>query len=71
MNLEIKENEDNIIYSTTQKLFTKVMDVQDKETIRAIEEYCEVNNIIPNIIDKDKLDLVLKLGIQELNKRGE
>jgi hypothetical protein len=50
-------------------MFTKILDMQEKETIKAIEEYCEENNIIPNLIDKEKLDLVLKLGINELNKR--
>ena len=69
MNIDIKEQEDSVIYSTTQKMFTKVLDMQDKEVLRAIEEYCEYNNIIPNLIDKEKLDLVLKLGINELNKR--
>lgn len=69
MNIDIKEVSDNIIYSTTQKMFTKVLDTQEKETIKAIEEYCEENNIIPNLIDKDKLDLVLQLGIQALNER--
>lgn len=69
MNIDIKEVVDNIIYSTTQKMFTKVLDIQEKETIKAIEEYCEKNNIIPNLIDKDKLDLVLRLGIQALNER--
>lgn len=69
MNIDLKEQEDSIIYSTTQKMFTKVIDMQEKETLKAIEEYCEENNIIPNLIDKEKLDLVLKLGINELNKR--
>ena len=69
MNIDIKEQEDSIIYSTTQKMFTKVLDMQEKETLKAIEQYCEENNIIPNLIDKEKLDLVLKLGINELNKR--
>lgn len=69
MSIDIKEQEDSVIYSTTQKMFTKVIDMQDKEVLRAIEEYCEYNNIIPNLIDKEKLDLVLKLGINELIKR--
>lgn len=69
MNIDIKEVDDNIIYNTTQKMFTKVLDMQEKETIKSIEEYCEENNIIPNLIDKDKLDLVLRLGIQALNER--
>lgn len=69
MNIDIKEQEDSVIYSTTQKMFTKILDMQEKETLKAIEEYCEENNIIPNIIDKDKLDLVIRLGIQALAER--
>jgi len=67
--IDIQEQDDSIVYKTTQKMFTKVFDMQEKETLKAIEEYCEENNIIPNLIDKEKLDLVLKLGINELNKR--
>ena len=70
MNIDIREQKDSIIYSTSQKMFTKVLDMQEKETLRAIEKYCEENNIIPNLIDKEKLDLVLRLGIQALNERG-
>ena len=69
MKIDIQEQDDSIVYKTTQKMFTKVFDMQEKETLKAIEEYCEENNIIPNLIDKEKLDLVLKLGINELNKR--
>lgn len=68
MNIDIKEH-DNFIYETVTKRITQIVDIQDKETMRIIEEYCAENNIIPNLIDKNKLDLVLKLGIQELNKR--
>lgn len=53
----------------TQKMITRVIDKQDKETLKAIEKYSEENDIIPNLIDKDKLNLVLRLGINELNKR--
>lgn len=63
--------DDDLTYpiTYTQKIITQVIDTQDKETLKAIEKYCEENGIIPNLIDKDKLDLVLKLGINELNKR--
>lgn len=64
----MKENND-FIYTSTQKIITQIVSIQDKETLKAIERYCEENNIIPNIIEKEKLDLVLKLGIQELKKR--
>lgn len=50
-------------------MITKIISKQDKATLKAIERYCEENNIIPNIIEKEKLDLVLKLGIDEYNKR--
>ena len=59
----------DFIYSTTQKIITEIVSKQEKETLKAIERYCEENNIIPNIIVKEKLDLVLKLGIQELKLR--
>lgn len=62
-------NEDKCILTYSQKMITKVVSNQDKETLKAIERYCEENNIIPNIIEKEKLDLVLKLGINEYNKR--
>ena len=68
MNIDIKEH-DNFIYETVTKMMTQIVDIQDRETMRAIEEYCAENNIIPNLIDKNKLDLVLRLGIQALNER--
>ena len=71
MNIDIKEVDDNIFYNITHEIYTKVIDIQDKETIKAIKEYCEENNIIPNLIDKDKLNLILRLGIQSLNERSE
>lgn len=59
----------DFVYSTTQKIITKIVSKQEKATLKAIERYCKENNIIPNIIEKEKLDLVLRLGIQELNLR--
>lgn len=50
-------------------MITEIISKHDKETLKAIERYCEENNIIPNIIEKEKLDLVLKLGIAEYNRR--
>lgn len=58
----------NFIYETVTKMMTQIVDTTDKETMKAIERYCEENNIIPNLIDKNKLDLVLRLGIRELNR---
>jgi hypothetical protein len=57
------------IATYTEKMITEIISKQDKETFKAIERYCEENNIIPNIIEKEKLDLVLKLGIDEYIKR--
>ena len=71
MNIDIEETQSELIYKTTQKMLTQIIDTQDKETLKAIDRYCEENDIIPNLIDKDKLDLVLKLGIKTLNKVGE
>lgn len=62
-------NEENCIVSYTEKMITEIISKHDKETLKAIERYCEENNIIPNIIEKEKLDLVLRLGIAEYNKR--
>ncbi len=62
-------NEENCIFSYTEKMITEIVSKHDKATLKAIERYCEENNIIPNIIEKEKLDLVLKLGIDEYNRR--
>ncbi len=69
MNIDLIEQNDNIICRTTQKIFTEIISKQDEATMKAIERYCKENNIIPNIIEKEKLDLILKLGIQELKLR--
>ena len=50
---------------------TQVVDMESKETIKAIERYCEENGYIPNLIDKDKLELILKLGINEYQRRNK
>ena len=57
------------IATYTEKMITKIISSQDEATLKAIERYCEENNVIPNIIEKEKLDLVLKLGIDEYNRR--
>ena len=62
-------NNDNFIYHTTQKIITKIVNNQNEGTIKAIQRYCEENNIFPNIIDEEKLKLILQLGINEYNKR--
>ncbi len=62
-------DEENCTVSYTEKMIIEIVSENDKETLKAIERYCEENNIIPNIIEKEKLDLVLKLGIAEYNKK--
>lgn len=62
-------DENNCIATYTEKMITEIVSENDKETLKAIERYCEENNIISNIIEKEKLDLVLRLGINEYNKR--
>lgn len=57
------------IATYTEKMITKIVSRKDEETLKVIERYCEENNVIPNIIEKEKLDLVLKLGIDEYNRR--
>lgn len=64
---EYDESEELLRY--TQTMITEIISNQDKETLKAIERYCEENNIIPNIIEKEKLDLILALGINEYTKR--
>lgn len=59
----------NCIATYTEKMITKIVSRKDEATLKAIERYCEENNVIPNIIEKEKLDLVLKLGIVEYNKK--
>lgn len=62
-------DEKNCIATYTEKMITKIISSQDEETLKAIERYCEENNVIPNIIEKEKLDLVLKLGIDEYKRK--
>lgn len=53
----------------TQKVLMSVVDELDAMTMREIESYCEENDIIPVLFEKEKLDLVLRLGIKELERR--
>lgn len=62
-------DKENCVATYTEKMITKIVSKHDKETLKVIERYCEKNNVIPNIIEKEKLDLVLKLGIAEYNKK--
>ena len=68
--IDVDEIPDNFIYQCNQKVITQIIKDQDEATFKAIQRYCEENDIIPNIISEDKLKLVLQLGIAELNKRN-
>lgn len=68
---DIKKDDDNFIYTYTHKIMTQVVDMENKETIKAIERYCEENDYIPNLIDKDKLELILRLGMNEYQRRNK
>lgn len=59
---------DDFIQTQSYKMCTMIAKEQEKQTIEAIKKYCEENNIIPNIIDEEKLKKVLKLGINEYTK---
>ena len=67
--IDVDEIDDNFIYGASHKICTQIAKDIDEATLKAIQRYCEENNIIPNIISEDKLKLVLQLGIAELNKR--
>lgn len=69
MNFKVDEVNDDFIYSVNHKICTQIAKDQDEATLKEIQRYCEENDIIPNIISEDKLKLVLRLGIAELNKR--
>lgn len=68
MNIEYTEDNNSVIFSTNYKMITKIVKKQEEETYKAILEYCKENNIIPNLIEEEKLQLVLRLGMQELVK---
>ena len=67
--IDIDEIDDNYVFQCNQKVITQIVKDQDEATFKAIQRYCEENDIIPNIISEDKLRLVLQLGIDELIKR--
>lgn len=65
------ETNNDLTFEFNQKIITEIVSKENKFTLKAIERYCKENNIIPIIIEKEKLDLVLKLGIQEYQKMKE
>ena len=68
--IEAEEIDGSCVCHCNQKIITQIIKEQDEATIKVIERYCEEKDIIPNIIGEDKLELVLRLGIAELNKRN-
>ena len=55
-------NEENCIFNYTEKMITEIISKHDKETLKAVERYCEENNVIPNArkIKKGLIDNVKK-----------
>lgn len=62
-------SEDNFVYQYSQKMITQIVNKQNEETLKTIQRYCEENDVYPNIIDEDKLKIILQLGITEYEKR--
>ena len=69
MDITIDDIDENVCITASQKIAIAIAKKLDAETFKLINAYCEEKGIIPNIIEKDKLDLVLRLGIQALNER--
>jgi len=62
-------NKEDFIHTQSYKLYTKIAKESEKQSYNAIKQYCEENNIIPNLIDENKLKEVLRLGLAEYTKR--
>lgn len=71
MKCEKDEIGNEYIYDINTKICMAVAKKTDEEVVKLIKKYCEEKGIIPKIIKEEKLDLVLKLGIQQLQLRGE
>lgn len=70
MNFKIDKNENgDFIYETSLKTYIAIAKKADEETMKVISKYCKEHNIIPQIIEEEKLELILRLGIEEYNKR--
>lgn len=65
----LKVDKNGCVYEYTQEIYTQIINFQNEQTIKAIKEYCEKNDIIPNLINEEILEEVLKLGIAEYQKR--
>ena len=70
-------DKENSILSYTETIIAQVVNQEDKVTLDAIKKYCNEQkekfnkNVRAIIIDEDKLNLIIKLGIAEYNKRFE
>lgn len=53
------------IYKATYKVYSKIVNQREKEIIKLIQQYCKENNIYCDLIDEDKLKLILKLGVEK------
>ena len=53
-------DEENCTVSYTEKMIIEIVSENDKETLKAIERYCEENNIDPNLIEKEESKVVEK-----------
>ena len=69
MNIEVDEIGNEYVFGASQKICMAIARIVDEETIKMIRKYCEKKGIIPQIIAEDKLELVLRLGIQALAER--
>lgn len=69
-----KEQED-FLYTYKETLMAQVVNKRDEVMLRAIQEYINERklkydeNIIALLIDEDKLNFILKLGIAEYERR--
>lgn len=66
---KLDENASNDFYEITQTFMVEVMSKQNELVYKKILEYCREHNIVPLIIEEEKLKTVLELGIQEYNRR--
>ena len=56
------------IYKATYKIYSKIVNQREKETIKLIQQYCKENNIYCDLIDEDMLKTILKLGVIKYNE---
>ena len=65
---KVKEFEDNCLVEVTTGIYSKIVNQREKETIKLIQEYCKEHNLYCDLIDEDKLKLILKLGVEKYNQ---